>query len=68
MADPFTSFPGIFGPGSVIGGKDGVWWMKHWPFLLPNLLSAIFILVAFVVILFGLEEVRISESALLYGH
>ncbi|KAJ6161466.1 Major facilitator superfamily domain general substrate transporter [Penicillium chermesinum] len=56
LADPINSFPGIFGPGSWIGGENGVWWMKHWPFLLPNLLSAVFILMSFCTILFGLEE------------
>lgn len=66
LADPITSFPGIFGPGSIIGGENGVWWMKHWPFLLPNLLSAVFILFSFVVILFGLEEVCVTELSLSY--
>ncbi|KAJ5225307.1 hypothetical protein N7468_006532 [Penicillium chermesinum] len=39
LADPINSFPGIFGPGSWIGGENGVWWMKHWPFLLPQSLK-----------------------------
>jgi hypothetical protein len=57
LAEPVTSFPGIFGPGSFLGGKDGVWWMRHWPYALPNLVSAVFILSAWAGIFFGLEEV-----------
>jgi len=57
MADPFHSFRGIFGPGSLIGGKNGVWWMEHWPYLLPNLLCAALIFVAAVGIILGLDEV-----------
>lgn len=57
LAEPVTSFPSIFGPGSLLGGKDGVWWMRHWPYALPNLVSAVFILSAWAGIFFGLEEV-----------
>ena len=57
MADPINSFPSIFGPGSLIGGKDGVWWMKHWPYLLPNLFAATLIFVAAVAVILGLDEV-----------
>lgn len=57
LADPINSYPQLFGPGSFLGGKDGVWWMKRWPFALPNILSAIYIFSAFLAILFGLDEV-----------
>lgn len=63
LADPINSFPGIFGPGSFIGGGHGVWWMKQWPYLLPNLLSAVFIFISFFTILFGLEEVGLYYIA-----
>ncbi|EED16469.1 MFS multidrug transporter, putative [Talaromyces stipitatus ATCC 10500] len=56
LAEPVTTFPGIFGPGSLIGGKDGVWWMRHWPYAFPNLISAVFILSSWAGVFFGLEE------------
>ncbi|PGH08743.1 hypothetical protein AJ80_07781 [Polytolypa hystricis UAMH7299] len=56
LADPVTSYPGIFGPGSWIGGKDGVWWMQRWPYALPNLFSAVFISCSLAAVFFGLEE------------
>ena len=60
LADPVSSYPKLFGANSVFGGKDGVWWMKHWPYALPNLISAVFLLSACVAILLGLEEVSLS--------
>ncbi|KAF9248714.1 hypothetical protein DTO012A7_3084 [Penicillium roqueforti] len=56
LADPINSFPQFFGPGSAIGGKDGVWWMQHWPYALPNLLSAVFIFTSFLAVFLGLDE------------
>ncbi|KAJ6015470.1 hypothetical protein N7540_010061 [Penicillium herquei] len=56
LADPVHSFPWLFGPGSFLGGKSGVWWMEHWPYALPNILSAIFIFVSLLGIFFGLDE------------
>lgn len=57
LADPVHSFPGLFGPGSLLGRKDGVWWMQHWPYALPNVLSAFFILASFLAVFLGLDEV-----------
>jgi hypothetical protein len=57
LADPITGFPGLFGSDSLFGGKDGVWWMRYWPYALPNLVSALFILSSWLAVLFGLEEV-----------
>tara|TARA_R110002003_G_scaffold3_30_gene215 strand:- start:24580 stop:25737 length:1158 start_codon:yes stop_codon:yes gene_type:complete len=56
LADPVGSYPSLFGPGSTIGGKDGVQWMKHWPYALPNLMSAIFLLYSALAVLLFLEE------------
>ncbi|PLB39815.1 putative MFS multidrug transporter [Aspergillus candidus] len=56
LADPVNSYPQFFGPGSFFGGKEGVYWMKHWPFALPNVLSAIFIFASLIAVLLGLEE------------
>ncbi|KAJ5935304.1 hypothetical protein N7466_004851 [Penicillium verhagenii] len=56
LADPVNSLPWLFGPGSPFGGKSGVWWMQHWPYALPNLLSACFIFMSSLAIFFGLDE------------
>jgi predicted MFS family arabinose efflux permease len=56
LADPRKNYPQLFGPGSFFGGEKGVWWMEHWPFLLPNLVSAIFIFISWVSVFFGLDE------------
>lgn len=56
LADPINGFPGLFGPDSVFGGQDGVWWMRHWPYALPNLVSAVFIFLSWAGVLLFLEE------------
>ncbi|RDW81320.1 putative MFS multidrug transporter [Aspergillus mulundensis] len=56
LADPRKNYPQLFGPGSVLGGENGVWWMEHWPFLLPNLVSAIFIFISWSFVFLGLDE------------
>ncbi|KAH8819355.1 major facilitator superfamily domain-containing protein [Xylogone sp. PMI_703] len=45
-ADPISHYNGLFGPGSLIGGKSGVEWMIKYPFALPNLLSTSLILLS----------------------
>jgi hypothetical protein len=50
------SYPGVFGSDSLLGGRDGVWWMRHWPYALPNLVSAMFLLSAATLLFLGLEE------------
>lgn len=57
LADPVNSFPSLFGPGSALGGQDGVWWMQRWPYALPNVLSAIFIFMSVIAVFLGLDEV-----------
>jgi len=57
LADPVGSYPTIFGANSLIGGKEGVWWLKHWPYVLPNLMSTIFLFTAATGVVLGLEEV-----------
>ncbi|KAF2124035.1 MFS general substrate transporter [Dothidotthia symphoricarpi CBS 119687] len=48
----------IVGPvlGSILGGKHGVQWMIRWPYALPNLMSAVFLLVSALAVIFFLEE------------
>ena len=64
LADPAGSYPGLFGPGSFFGGKDGVWWMQHWPYALPNVLSGIFIFCSMLAVFLGLDEVCACPVAL----
>lgn len=57
MADPLNTYPGLFGPGTLLGGSQGVQWMKDWPFALPNIFNALVVFMAALAVLFGLEEV-----------
>lgn len=50
------SYPSLFGPSSLIGGKSGVQWMMRWPYALPNLMSATFLLLSFCASILFLEE------------
>ncbi len=57
LSDPVHSYPGVFGEDSLLGGKSGVYWLKHWPYALPNLMSAVFLFISAMGVVFGLEEV-----------
>ena len=56
LADPVGSYPGVFGPGGSIGGKEGVWWLMRWPYALPNVVNAGFLVLSALALIFGLEE------------
>jgi MFS family permease len=56
LADPVSSYPGVFGPGGSLGGKEGVEWLARFPYALPNVINACFLSGAALGILFGLEE------------
>ncbi|KAI9691043.1 MAG: hypothetical protein M1822_008663 [Bathelium mastoideum] len=56
LADPVASYPQIFGPDSNLGGKSGVQWMMKYPYALPNIVSAVFLLTSASGVIFGLEE------------
>lgn len=56
LADPAGTYPNVFGPDSVFGGKTGVRWMMSWPYLTPNLASAIIVAMSLTLIFFGLDE------------
>lgn len=56
LADPVRSLPNIFGPGSLLGGKNGVQWLIDFPYALPNLLFASVLGTAALTIVFGLDE------------
>ncbi|KAF2212278.1 hypothetical protein CERZMDRAFT_41483 [Cercospora zeae-maydis SCOH1-5] len=48
----------IVGPllGGTFGGKNGVWLFMHFPYALPNLINAAFLLASTVALVLGLEE------------
>ncbi|KAF1966566.1 MFS general substrate transporter [Bimuria novae-zelandiae CBS 107.79] len=56
LADPVKSYPSVFGPDSLLGGKDGVQWMINSPYALPNLVNAVFLLAATLGTFLFLEE------------
>ncbi|KAI7700940.1 MFS transporter [Hortaea werneckii] len=56
LADPVGSYPEIFGPGGSLGVKDGVGWLRKWPYALPNVVSAGFLFCSALGVVFGLEE------------
>lgn len=56
LADPIHSLPSVFGPGSAIGGIDGVWWMARFPYALTNLLFSAILSMAALAIVLGLDE------------
>ncbi|KAF2009516.1 MFS general substrate transporter [Aaosphaeria arxii CBS 175.79] len=56
LADPVGSYPSVFGPGSPLGGKDGVYWMTKWPYALPTVVNAAFLLFSSFMVLLFLEE------------
>ncbi|KAF2650349.1 MFS general substrate transporter [Lophiostoma macrostomum CBS 122681] len=56
LADPVGSYPSVFGPDSLLGGKTGFQWLKTYPYALPNLMSAIFLLFSVIGVLLFLEE------------
>lgn len=56
LADPIHSLSSLFGPGSLLGGTDGVRWMKTFPYLLPNLFFAIVLGTSALGIILGLDE------------
>ncbi|KAJ4252732.1 hypothetical protein NW762_010638 [Fusarium torreyae] len=56
LADPVRSLPSIFGPGSFLGGADGVRWLRDFPYALPNLFCSVILTTAFFLIILGLDE------------
>ena len=56
LADPAGTYPNVFGPNSFLGGKTGVRWMMYWPYLSPNLASAIIVSMSLSLIFLGLDE------------
>lgn len=56
LADPVHSLPGLFGPGSRLGGADGVQWLRSFPYALPNLFCSAVLSTAALGVILGLDE------------
>lgn len=56
LADPAGTYPHLFGPGGTFGGENGVWLFMHFPYALPNLINAAFLIVSTIALVLGLEE------------
>ncbi|KAL9057695.1 MAG: hypothetical protein Q9162_002169 [Coniocarpon cinnabarinum] len=68
LQDPIHTFPKVFGPASVLGGKNGVKWMTQFPYALPNLVSALFLLSSILLVVLCLEETHVDrKGGLDYG-
>ena len=56
LENPVARYPSVSGPGSPIGGKNGVSFLRKYPYALPNLVMAGFTLLTALLAFFGLEE------------
>ncbi|KAK1524842.1 major facilitator superfamily transporter [Colletotrichum paranaense] len=56
LADPIESLPSIFGPGSFLGGVDGVEWMIRFPYALTNFVCSSILMIAALGVVLGLDE------------
>lgn len=52
LADPAGTYPSVFGH---------INWLKKYPYAPPNILSAVFLLTAALLLFFGLNEVLLSH-------
>lgn len=53
LADPATTLPGLFGPQAALGMQ----WLRTYPYALPGVLNALFLMITAALVFFGLEEV-----------
>lgn len=61
LQDPVHTFPNTFGPGSRLGGSEGVSWMLRFPYALPNLVTGTFLFLSIFLVVFSLEEVGLAQ-------
>ncbi|CAD6439531.1 e7f4f5d5-c807-4f6f-947c-2df76a2855a4 [Sclerotinia trifoliorum] len=64
LQNPVHTFPRAFGPGSKLGGIEGVGWMLKYPYALPNLLNALLLFVSLFLVILGLEETHMDRQHL----
>ena len=56
LVEPVTTFPGWFGENSTFGGRDGVAWMKNYPYAVANMLSTLLLFGEAVLVSYFLKE------------
>lgn len=56
LVEPVQKHSRLFGPGSGLGGEDGVAWMTAYPYAPPNLLCAFLLLAEALLVHFYLRE------------
>ena len=56
LQNPVAQYPSVFGSGSCFGGRDGVSWLRQYPYALPNVVMAVFTFLTAVLVFFGLAE------------
>lgn len=56
LVDPYVNLPNLFGPGSTFGGREGVGWMKSYPYALANLMSTVLLFAEAIIVHYGLNE------------
>jgi len=61
LQSPVETFPSLFGKDSVFGGADGVYWMRKYPYALPNLVFAGVFVFSISLVIFGLEETHMDR-------
>jgi len=57
LADSAKNLPGVFGLGAIFD----IEWIRDYPYALPSVLNAAFLLITLAVVFFGLEEVNKLE-------
>ncbi|KAF2466830.1 MFS general substrate transporter [Lindgomyces ingoldianus] len=56
LVDPVGTYPATFGRNSTFGGKDGVLWMRSFPYALPSILCALLLFLEAIVVVVFLHE------------
>lgn len=62
LQDPSHTFPKVFGPHSLFGGEEGARWLTRFPYALPNLISAAFLLGSVLLVVLCLKETHHSRK------
>ena len=62
MSDPVHYHPTLFGENSTFGGRNGVSWMRTYPYALPNLFCGFVLLADALLVFVGLEETLRSRQ------
>ena len=62
MSEPYSSYPAIFGPNSLLGGIAGVEYLERYPYALPAVFNGFLLIICATMVAFGLGEVLKQSS------